>query len=67
LRMLKPLPSAIEGARVLKIGDRTLRQITSRGEIKAIRAKEGGKLYIPRSEILRILGEENPARQGGGK
>lgn len=72
--MLKPFVSAREAARVLRIGDRTLRLMIRRGEIKVIRAKEGerGKLYIPCSEILTILGTldengETPARAGAGE
>jgi len=71
--VLKPFLSAREAAKVLRVGDRTLRLMIRRGEIKALRAREGGraKYYIPRAEVLRLLGtldqgddSENPA--GGG-
>jgi len=70
--VLKPFMSIREAARVLKVGDRTLRAMIRRGEIKALRAKEGrAKYYIPRSEVLRILGaldeSENPTRAGVGE
>jgi len=71
---MKPFLSAREAARLLKVGDRTLRLMIRRGEIRALRAREGGraKYYIPRAEVLRLMGnldeeEKNPARGGGGE
>jgi len=70
---VKVFLSAREAARLLKVGERTLRLLIRRGEIKALRAREGGrsKWYIPRAEVLRLMGtldqgddSENPA--GGG-